>query len=178
MISRIPSTPLLILLAAASSAVGPPRASGWRYGGQAGRSREGPHPDAPEDRPSVVYVAGGNERGTGVCIDKEGIILTSPTACGTTTDTATVIVPGGKQYTGRVIGRDTDKELALLKIDLAIPAVEFADSSRVKPGQIAYVFGDCFDSIVNDDQVAMSYGAVSSIYDLTKRQRGTFYTGT
>jgi S1-C subfamily serine protease len=128
--------------------------------------------------PSVVYVQGGGQTGSGVCVDKDGYILTSPTACGTSTDTVTVLAPGARSYQGKVVGRNNDKELVIVKIDATIPAVEFADSDRAKAGQVSYVFGDSYGSIVTDDQVAISLGVVSGIYELPKRnQRGTHYTG-
>src|SRR5262245_19312777 len=65
--------------------------------------------------PSVVFVSGGSQSGTGVCIDKEGFILTSPTACGTASERVTVIASGHRQYEGRVIGRRNDKELVIVK---------------------------------------------------------------
>ena len=128
--------------------------------------------------PSVVYVQGGGQTGSGVCVDKDGYILTSPTACGSSTETVTVLAPGAKSYQGKVVGRNNDKELVIVKIDATIPAVEFADSDKAKAGQVSYVFGDSFGSIVTDDQVAISLGVVSGIYELPKKnQRGTYYTG-
>ena len=127
--------------------------------------------------PSVVFVQGGGQQGSGVCVDKDGYILTSPTACGSSSDTVTVLAPGSKQYTGKVIGRNNDKELVVVKIDATLPAIEFADSDQAKVGQVAYVFGDSYGSIQSDDQVAVSLGVVSGIYEINKKQRGAFYSG-
>lgn len=118
------------------------------------------------------------QRGSGVIIDRSGIILTSPTACGLTGEEVNVLLPGGKEHRGRVMGRVRDKELALVKIDAKdLPAVELGDSDRVRVGQVAYVLGDCYESIVKDGQPALSVGIVSSVYEVTKRQRDTYYTG-
>jgi S1-C subfamily serine protease len=129
--------------------------------------------------PATCYVEGGRNRGSGVIIDKSGIVLTSPTACGTNTDVVNILVKGGKSYTGRVMGRVNEHELVLVKIDAKdpFPFVELGDSDAAHVGQISYVFGDCFDSLRNDDQPAMSMGVLSGIYEVTKRQPGTFYTG-
>ena len=127
--------------------------------------------------PSVVYVQGGGQSGSGVCIHKDGYILTSPTACGSASDTVTVLAPGSKQYTGKVVGRNNDHELVIVKIDATLPAVEFADSDQAKVGQMSYVFGDSYGSIQADDQVAISFGVVSGIYEITKKQRGSYYVG-
>lgn len=129
--------------------------------------------------PATVYVEGGRFRGSGVVIDKSGIVLTSPTACGPSSEVVTILAKGGKVYTGRVMGRVNEHELVLVKIDAKepLPFVELGDSDAAHVGQVSYVFGDCFDSIRNDDQPAMSLGFVSGIYDVTKKQPGTYYTG-
>ena len=129
--------------------------------------------------PATCYVQGGRSRGSGVIIDKSGIVLTSPTACGTNSDVVEVLVKGGKSYTGRVMGRINEHELVLVKIDAKepLPFVELGDSDTARVGQVSYVFGDCFDSLRNDDQPAMSMGVLSGIYEVTKKQPGTFYTG-
>ena len=130
--------------------------------------------------PATVRVeAGGRHRGSGVIIDKSGIILTSPTACGTNLDVVTVLLKGGKSYTGRVMGRVNEHELVLVKIDAkdALPFVELGDSDAARVGQLSYVLGDCFDSLWTDDQPAMSMGVISGIYEVSKRQPGTYYTG-
>ena len=129
--------------------------------------------------PATVYVEGGRHRGTGVIIDKSGIVLTSPTACGPTSEVVTVYVKGGKSYTGRVMGRVVEHELVLIKIDGkdALPFVELADSDAARVGQVSYVLGDCFDSLRTDDQPAISMGVISGIYEVTKKQPGTYYSG-
>ncbi len=130
--------------------------------------------------PATVYVEGARDRGSGVIIDKTGIVLTSTTACGSTGTAVTVTTKGSKSYRGRVMGRANDKELVLVKIDAGgeLPFVELGDSGRARVGQTSYVFGDCFGSIENDDQPAMSMGVVSGIYPVTKTKGGSRYTGT
>lgn len=129
--------------------------------------------------PATVYVESPRYRGSGVIIDKSGIVLTSPTACGPNSEVVTVLLKGGKSYTGRVMGRVNESELVLVKIDGkdALPFVELADSDAARVGQVSYVLGDCFDSLRNDDQPAMSMGVISGIYEISKKQPGTFYAG-
>jgi len=78
-----------------------------------------------------------------------------------------------------VLGRANDRELVVIKIDAAqdLPFVELGDSDAAKAGQIAYVFGDSYDSIRSDDQAAMSMGVLSGIYELTQRHDKSLYTG-
>jgi S1-C subfamily serine protease len=129
--------------------------------------------------PATVAVDGGGSRGSGVIIDKSGIILTSPTAVGTSSSRVTVLTKGARAYTGKVLGRANDRELVVIKIDAGqdLPCLELGDSDAVKPGQISYVFGDSYDSIRSDDQAAMSLGVISGIYDLTQRHERSLYTG-
>ncbi len=128
--------------------------------------------------PSVVYVAGGSQRGSGVIVDKEGYVVTSPTACGPSTTDVTVQLVGQKRVTGRVVGRVNELELVVVKIsEKNLPAVEMGDSEKAKVGCVTYVFGDCYGSMEVDDQVAISLGVLSSVYEVDEKQRGTFYTG-
>ncbi len=129
--------------------------------------------------PATVAIEGGGVRGSGIIIDKSGIILTSPTAAGTSSNRVTVLTKGSRSYTGKVLGRSNDRELVVVKIDAGqdLPFVELGDSDAAKQGQIAYVFGDSYDSIRSDDQAAMSLGVVSGIYDLTQRHDKSLYTG-
>ncbi len=140
--------------------------------------------DAPHVRvyrkvaPATVAVRGGGQAGSGVIIDPSGVILTSPTACGASTESVTVTVRGNRQHRGRVMGRVNDKELVLVKIDARdLPAVELGDSDGARVGQVVYVLGDSFGSILKDDQPAISLGVISGLYEISKKQRGTYYAG-
>lgn len=129
--------------------------------------------------PATVAVDGGGTRGSGVIIDKSGVILTSPTAVGTASTRVTVLTKGSRSYSGKVLGRANDRELVVVKIDAGqdLPFVELGDSDAARPGQIAYVFGDSYDSIRADDQAAMSLGVLSGIYELTQRHDRSLYMG-
>jgi serine protease Do len=136
-------------------------------------------PVAKKVTPAVVYVEGGSERGSGVIIDPSGLVLTSPTACGKTTTVVTITTAGNRQHKGKVLGRDNARELVLVKIDAPqpFPFVELGDSAAARVGQVSYVFGDSFESLVNDDQPAMSLGVISGIYAVDERRGGSLYVG-
>ncbi len=128
--------------------------------------------------PKVVYVKGGGQTGSGVIVRSDGLILTSPTACGMRDGNVEVILPGYRRVKAKVVDRRNDLELALLKVDAKdLPVMEFADSQKARVGQIAYAFGDVWESIAIDDQVAMSLGIVSGLYEVTATQGQTLYTG-
>lgn len=132
--------------------------------------------------PAVVWVSGGGQTGTGFLIDKKGIVVTSPTAAGSSTTSVTVQTQGHKRYNAKVVGRANDKELVILQIEGAsgtFPTLELGDSDTVRPGQVAYAFGDSFDSLRVDDVCHMSLGVVSGFYEVTQeKQRGSSYKGT
>src|SRR5687767_2003920 len=76
--------------------------------------------------PKIVHVRGGSQTGSGVIIRSDGLILTSPTACGVRSTEATVILQGNRRVKAQVVGRRIDLELALLKIDAKdLPVMEF-----------------------------------------------------
>ena len=129
--------------------------------------------------PAVVAVDGGGLRGSGVIIDKSGILLTSSTAVGTATTRVNVTTKGSRTYSGKVMGRANDRELVVVKIDAGeeLPFVELGDSDGVHAGQVSYVFGDSYESIRADDQAAMSLGVISGIYELTQRREKAQYMG-
>ena len=131
--------------------------------------------------PSIVYVEAGGQQGSGVIVDPSGIIVTSTTACGRSATTATIVGHGNRQWLGRVMGRVPELELAVIKIDSdgeTFPALELGDSDEAQVGQVTYVFGDSFDSILNDAQPAISLGVLSGRYKVRKAQSGTSYVGT
>ena len=134
--------------------------------------------------PSIVYVEAGGHQGSGVIVDPSGIIVTSTTACGRTATTATIVGHGDRQWLGRVMGRVPELELVVIKIDSSairdgetFPALELGDSDKARVGQVTYVFGDSFDSILNDAQPAISLGVLSGRYKVRKAQSGTNYVG-
>ncbi|HXG60029.1 MAG TPA: S1C family serine protease [Planctomycetota bacterium] len=122
--------------------------------------------------PAVVAVEGGRERGSGVLVDRRGILLTSPTACGASARTVTVITPDGTRYSGRVLGRVPEKELAVVRLeaDREFPFLELGDSDAVRPGRLAYVLGDSYDSLRVDGQPALSVGVLSGTYEVSSER--------
>jgi serine protease Do len=129
--------------------------------------------------PATVAVEGGQKRGSGVLVDKSGIVLTSTTACSAAARVVTVYVHGAKSYRAKVLGRDVDHELVVLKIegDSDFPALALGDSDAVRVGQLSYVLGDSYDSIRVDDQPAVSVGAISGIYEIGKNKNESTYRG-
>lgn len=108
--------------------------------------------------PGVVFITpssvggrgsfGGERRGTGSgsIIDKQGHILTNEHVVARATR-LTVSLGGGRTYTARVVGRDADTDLAVIKIDVPaneLTVVPFGDSDSLEVGQKVLAIGNPF----------------------------------
>lgn len=110
-------------------------------------------------KPSVVHImseskGGGTDmlgrrigasmgEGTGIVYRADGWILTNDHVVNGF-DKVTVILSDGHEYPGKVT-RAEDSDLAVVKIDANnLPAAQFGDSSKVRPGQFAMAVGAPF----------------------------------
>jgi serine protease Do len=91
--------------------------------------------------------------GSGFIISPDGFIVTNnhvisggPTAQGTATvSSIKVTLSDRKEYTARVIGKDPQSDLAVLKIDARnLPFVQFGDSTRTRVGDWVIAIGNPF----------------------------------
>lgn len=83
--------------------------------------------------------------GSGVIIDKDGYIVTNNHVVGDATDVQVRLLDKRK-FAGKVIGRDPDTDLAIVKITskTPLPIVPMGDSSLVKVGQWVVAVGNPF----------------------------------
>ena len=92
----------------------------------------------------------GQSLGSGFIISPDGYVVTNnhvvaPGARGAQVDSITVILPDRKEYTAKLIGRDPDSDLALLKINATnLPFVKWGDSSRTRVGDWVVAIGNPF----------------------------------
>ena len=92
----------------------------------------------------------GASLGSGFLISPDGYVVTNahvirPGARGATVNSITVTLTDKKEYVARVIGQDTQSDLALLKIDATnLPFVKFGDSSRARVGDWVVAIGEPF----------------------------------
>ena len=122
-----------------------------RFGGEApGATPQGPQGpgQAPTPgRPGPPTRETGS-LGSGFIISPDGYVVTNnhliASANGTgTVDSVTVILADRKEYSARIVGRDTASDLALLKIEgNNFPFVNFGDSSRVRVGDWVLAIGN------------------------------------
>lgn len=83
--------------------------------------------------------------GSGVIIDKDGYIVTNNHVVGDATEVQVRLLDKRK-FTGKVVGRDPDTDLAVVKIDskTPLPTVPLGDSTQVKVGQWVVAVGNPF----------------------------------
>lgn len=81
--------------------------------------------------------------GSGVIYRSDGYIITNDHVVNGF-EKVTVLLADGKEYKAKVLTAE-DSDIAVLKIDATgLPALEFADSGAVKPGQYALALGSPF----------------------------------
>ncbi len=100
---------------------------------------------------SVVHVGVSGERrgriaqgaGSGVIVSPDALILTNNHVI---QDAATIHIslPDGRGFRARVLGRDADTDLAVLRGETpeSLPAARIGDSKKVRAGQIAIAIGN------------------------------------
>ncbi len=103
--------------------------------------QQGPQDQQPQTRR-------GSSLGSGFIISADGYIVTNnhvvaPGAPNAVVEQITVTMPDRTEYTARVVGRDPDSDLAVLKIDgRNLPHVEFGDSTRTRVGDWIVAIGN------------------------------------
>ena len=106
---------------------------------------------------SGALVARQRGSGSGVIVDPTGYIVTNahvianasrvqvalPPMADATRRRRSVLQPRGRIVGARIVGRDRETDLAVLKVevDRELPALELGDSEALKPGQLVMVFG-------------------------------------
>lgn len=101
--------------------------------------------------PSVTHLAVEGQRsgrqargaGSGVVVSPDGLILTNNHVVAGA-DAIRVTLPDARSFRARVLGRDADTDLAVLRGETAetLPAARLGDSKAVRAGQIAIAIGN------------------------------------
>lgn len=91
-------------------------------------------------RRSVVQVFNSRGNGSGVIWRADGQIVTNNHVA--SSDHVTVVLGDGREFEGTVVARHPARDIALVTIEATdLPAAKIADSSRVRPGQLAIAVG-------------------------------------
>ena len=119
-----------------------------RFGGQAPEGQGGAPGQTPVPGSPSPPTREAGSLGSGFIISPDGYVVTNnhliAGANGTgTVDSVTVILADRKEYTARIVGRDTASDLALLKIEATnLPFVNFGDSTRARVGDWVVAIGN------------------------------------
>src|SRR5262245_59013188 len=82
--------------------------------------------------------------GSGVIVTKDGYILTNNHVVDGA-DTVKITLQDGREFTAKVIGRDPNSDVAVVKIDATdLPAISIADSDKVEIGDVVLAIGNPF----------------------------------
>ncbi len=96
--------------------------------------------------------------GTGIIFRKDGYIITNNHVVAGASE-ITVVLRGGKEYKGTVVGVDPDTDLAVIKVEADnLPAAKLGDSSKIKVGELAVAIGNPFGL-----SYTVSAGVISAI---------------
>lgn len=88
--------------------------------------------------------------GTGMILTSNGYILTNNHVLPTDGSTMTVTMASGKQYTAHTIAADTNKDLALIKVNASgLPTVTLGDSSGEQIGAEVIAIGNALGQFQN-----------------------------
>ena len=82
--------------------------------------------------------------GSGVIVTRDGYILTNNHVVDEA-DEVKVALQDGREFTGKVVGKDPKTDIAVLKIDgKDLPSIPMADSSKIEVGDIVLAVGNPF----------------------------------
>ncbi len=97
--------------------------------------------NAPEKQQYTI-----NGVGSGVIVDAaNGYVITNEHVVGDFDDLK-VRLYNGKEYTGKLVGKDSDSDLALVQIEAkGLVDAPLGDSDAIRPGEIVMAFGAPFD---------------------------------
>jgi serine protease Do len=104
---------------------------------------------------------------TGLIVSADGYIVSS--AFNFAQEPASVLVrlPGGEQRPAEIVGRDTNRMLVLLKVDVdePLPVPQAAAMEEVRPGDWAVAVGRTYST----ERVSVSVGVVSALHRMHGR---------
>jgi len=130
-----------------------------------------------QERMVKLYGAGGLKNlagyGTGFLVSPAGHIVTVWSHV-LDSETVGVVLHDGRRYFGRVIGTDSQRDLAVIKIDaIDLPYFHLEDAISTGPGSMVLAFSNMFKVAVGDEPVTVIHGVVSARTELSAR-RGRF----
>jgi serine protease Do len=122
--------------------------------------------------PSRTYKEQLRSLGSGVLINKEGIVLTNEHVV-RGAETIKVTLPDGRKFDGKLLGTDPQTDLAVVKIaGSSLPAAILGNSDDLAIGEWAIAIGNPFAYLLEDTQPTVTAGVVSATHRSIKSERG------
>jgi serine protease Do len=92
-----------------------------------------------------MYTPPEHGAGSGVIVTKDGYILTNNHVVDDA-DKVKVKMQDGREFTAKVVGKDPESDVAVVKIDAHdLPAISIADSAQIEVGDVVLAIGNPFD---------------------------------
>jgi serine protease Do len=128
---------------------------------------------APSEESASGLLKTSRSSGSGVIVDSEGYIVTNahvvagarrvqviiPLTHDQAAQANSVLKPSGKTLPAEVVGVDAETDVAVLKVpEKGLLALDFADSEKLKQGQVVFAFGSPYGL-----ENSVSMGIVSSV---------------
>jgi Trypsin-like serine proteases, typically periplasmic, contain C-terminal PDZ domain len=127
-----------------------------------------------QSRMVKLYGAGGLRNlagyGTGFVVSPDGHIVTVWSHL-LDADTVAVVLHDGRRFFGKVIGTDSQKDLAVVKIDAdGLPYFNLEETASAGPGTMVLAFSNMFKVAVGDEPVTVMHGVISARTELNARR--------
>jgi serine protease Do len=115
--------------------------------------------------------------GSGVIIDPRGYIVTNAHVVNNATKIR-VTLPDNRSFEAEIIALDTDRDLALLKINgTGLPVATLGNSDDLLIGEWAIAIGNPFGFLIEDAQPTVTVGVISALHrDIRAGSAGGIYT--
>ena len=104
------------------------------------------------------------EVGSGIIVDKKGLILTNHHVIDEA-DNITVTLSDGREFAAQVVGYDYFSDLALLEVDTdkaSLPVIQWGDSASLLIGEWVVAIGNPFGLSIGNAQPTVTVGIVSA----------------
>ena len=117
-----------------------------------------PKQDQSEGQPLTEKKKVGS--GSGFFVSADGLVVTNKHVVSDEAATYTVVMNGGKEFEAKVLGKDPNNDIAVLKVEgTDFPVLPLGDSDAIKVGQIAIAIGNPLGEFAN----SVSRGIVSGV---------------
>ncbi|MBI1796914.1 MAG: trypsin-like peptidase domain-containing protein [Candidatus Eisenbacteria bacterium] len=114
--------------------------------------------------PPTEYQEKGPGLGSGVIVDRSGLVLTNEHVV-RDADEIAVTLPDGRQIPAKVLGSSAPYDLAVIKITgESLPVAPLGDSDRLVVGEWAIAIGNPFGYLLNDPQPSVTAGVISATH--------------